>query len=120
VLLYHPVAAGGRAAVRLLGLRSTITVLAVPSAPPEVRTRALLREAAIVNSSARTSSTGRSIKAAAISACYSSSPVSPCAAAIASFSVGGSNRTLRRPYFVFQTSGIMARPAAACFDFTSQ
>src|SRR5262249_43893390 len=50
----------------------------------------------------RTFSTGMSISAAAISACCCGSSVSPLAAKIASSSVGGSSRTLRGPYLVFQ------------------
>src|SRR5262249_45468637 len=50
----------------------------------------------------RTLSTGMPISAAAISACCCGSSVSPAAAKIASSSVGGSSRTLRGPYLVFQ------------------
>src|ERR1700690_371017 len=59
--------------------------------------------------SAVTASIGMPISDAAISACSLWSSVMPAAAKIASSSVGGSRRTRRGPYFVFQ-SWLIADP----------
>ena len=95
---------------RRLVLRSTMTVRAAPSRPFAVTIWVLLRGDAEARSSARTFSTGSSMSAAAISACCCGSSVRPRAAVIASFKVGGSKRTRRVPYFVFQTVVIIEIP----------
>src|SRR5947209_4475520 len=64
------------------------------------------RGGAVLRKAAWTSSYGRPISAAAISACSSSSSDRPWAAAIASSSVGASCRTRRGPYFVFQACSL--------------
>src|SRR5262249_9821812 len=86
-------------------LRSTTTVRNAPGRPAVTPTVFMsLRCPPDLRSSARTCSIGSSIKDAAISTCAATSSVSPRAAAIASWRVGGSRRTRRGPYLVFQTS----------------
>src|ERR1700759_957176 len=88
--------------------RSTTIERCAPCSPAITRVveRAELR--AIFLTSTSTVSIGIPIRDAAISACASTLSVRPTAAKIAWSKVGGSRRTRRVPYLVFQSSRIAA------------
>src|SRR5580700_2523762 len=89
-------------------LRSTTTVRIDPGRPVTPTVLMSLRWPPDRSNSAFTCSGGTSIRDDAISTCSCRSSVSPRAAAIASWRVGGSRRTRRGPYLVFQTSLMVA------------
>jgi hypothetical protein len=88
--------------------RSTTTERCAPCSPAITRVEERADVRATFFTSAWTDSIGSPISDAAISACASWSSVMPMAAKIASSSVGGSRRTRRAPYLVFQSSLIGA------------
>src|SRR5215210_2082409 len=92
----------GRFDTRREGLCSTTTERCMPPRLVNATVAAGLRGGGDFFSTARTSSRGSSISPAAIATCSSTSSVRSRAAEIASSRVGGSWRTRRRPYLVFQ------------------
>src|ERR1700742_188119 len=90
--------------------RLTTIERCAPCSPAITRVAERDDDRAIFLTSNSTVSSGIPIKDAAISACASRSSVMPIAAKMASSSVGGSRRTRRGPYLVFQSSLIEASP----------
>src|SRR3954447_25162864 len=100
--------------MRRVVLRSTTTERSVPPRLVNASVAAGLRGTGNFMIAARTSSTGASISPAANSICSWTSSVSPRAAKIASSRVGGSWRTRRDPYLVFQV--VLIAKAFALFS----
>src|ERR1700733_280477 len=94
---------------RLTTRRSTTTERCAPCSPVITRVAERAWTRLVFFTSAVTASIGRPMSDAAMSACSLKSSVMPAAAKIASSRVGGSRRTRRGPYFVFQ-SWLIADP----------
>src|SRR5580704_8866063 len=97
--------------MRRTGLRSTMTEREPRAPPPTSTTLIVFRGEAAAITASLTFSGARPIREAAISTCADTLSVRPWAAMIASSSVGGSCRTRREPYFVFQVFVVISRPS---------